>query len=239
MKISQTKHDAPLLFARMKHDAFDHASCRATLGPLFAQIALLRGYDIRQSTCLKLIPSCPAGCVIGLDNSGLSAPDYFCPQSSERSWRPLTLDASRWKVLLSTEADTQQINKYMKKHRIVYLKCPCFLFRHPYLDIQSQAMFNLHRATVLPLKCGSEDDQHFQSPPGHSRRPVKWCRYLNIPFQHSGKVYKSILNYVMTLSTTGSPTKRQNHPPRTLTCSFKRILYPLFGMHYLIFINDI
>ena len=53
MKISQTKHDAPLLFARMKHDAFDHASCRATLGPLFAQIAWLRGYDIRQSTCLK------------------------------------------------------------------------------------------------------------------------------------------------------------------------------------------
>ena len=62
-----------------KHDAFDSARCRATLGPLFAQVALLRGYDLRQSTHLKLIPSCPAGRVIGLSNSGLSAPDYFCP----------------------------------------------------------------------------------------------------------------------------------------------------------------
>ena len=39
----------------------------------------MRGYDLRQSTCLKLIPSCSAGRVIGLGNSGLSAPDYFCP----------------------------------------------------------------------------------------------------------------------------------------------------------------
>ena len=57
------------------HDAFDRASCRATLGPLFAQVAWPRGYDLRQSTRLKLIPSCPAGRVIGLGNSGLSAPD--------------------------------------------------------------------------------------------------------------------------------------------------------------------
>ena len=35
-------------------------------GPLFAQVAWLRGYDLRQSTRLKLIPSCPAGRVIGL-----------------------------------------------------------------------------------------------------------------------------------------------------------------------------
>ena len=39
--------------------------------------------------------------------------------------------------LLSTKADTQQINKYMKKHNIVNLKCPCFLFRYPNLDIPS------------------------------------------------------------------------------------------------------
>ena len=58
-----------------RHDAFDRASCRATLGPLFAQVAWPRGYDLRQSTRLKLIPSCPAGRVIGLGNSGLSAPD--------------------------------------------------------------------------------------------------------------------------------------------------------------------
>ena len=45
------------------------------LGPLFAQVAWPRGYDLRQSTRLKLIPSCPAGRVIGLGNSGLSAPD--------------------------------------------------------------------------------------------------------------------------------------------------------------------
>ena len=61
------------------HPAFDNASCRSTLGPLFAQVAWLWGYDLRQSTCLKLIPSCPAGHVIGLGNSGLSAPYYFCP----------------------------------------------------------------------------------------------------------------------------------------------------------------
>ena len=61
------------------HDTFDRATCRATLGLLFAQVAWLRGYDVRQSTRLKLIPSCPAGRVIGLGNSGLSAPDYFCP----------------------------------------------------------------------------------------------------------------------------------------------------------------
>ena len=60
-------------------DAFDRATCRATLGPLFAQIAWLRGYGLRQSTRLKLIPSCPAGRVIGLGNSRLSAPVYSCP----------------------------------------------------------------------------------------------------------------------------------------------------------------
>ena len=61
------------------HNAFDRASCRATMGPLFEQVAWLGGYDLRQSTHLKLIPSCPASRVIGLGNSGLSAPDYFCP----------------------------------------------------------------------------------------------------------------------------------------------------------------
>ena len=63
----------------IQQDAFDRASCRAMLGPLFAQVAWLWGHDLGQSTCLKLIPSCPAGRVIGLGNSGLSAPDYFCP----------------------------------------------------------------------------------------------------------------------------------------------------------------
>ena len=60
-------------------DAFQCASFRSPLWRLFAQVAWLRGYDLRQSTRLKLIPSCPAGRVIGLGNSGLLAPDYFCP----------------------------------------------------------------------------------------------------------------------------------------------------------------
>ena len=59
----------------------------------------------------------------------------------------------------------------MNKHSIVNLKCPCFLFRYPNLDIPSQTLINVHRASALPLRCGSEDDQSLQSPPGHSRRP--------------------------------------------------------------------
>ena len=39
----------------------------------------------------------------------------------------------------------------MNKHIIVNLKCPCFLFRYPNLDIPSQALFNLHRASAFPL----------------------------------------------------------------------------------------
>ena len=57
------------------HDALESASSRARLGRLFAQAAWPKGYDLRQSTRLKLIPSCSAGRVIGLRNSGLSAPD--------------------------------------------------------------------------------------------------------------------------------------------------------------------
>ena len=53
------------------------ASCQ--LGLLFAQVAWLRVYDLRQSTHLKLISFSPAGRVIALGNSGLSAPDYICP----------------------------------------------------------------------------------------------------------------------------------------------------------------
>ena len=75
----------------------------------------------------------------------------------------------------------------MNKHSIVNLKCPCFLFRYPNLDIPSQALFNLHRASALPLRCGSEDDQHFQSPPGHSRRPVRRRRYCMVLVWHSVK----------------------------------------------------
>ena len=73
----------------------------------------------------------------------------------------------------------------MNKHSIVNLKCPCFLFRYPNLDKPSQALFNLHRASALPLWCGSEDDQNFQSPPGHSRQPVRRRRYCIIPVWHS------------------------------------------------------
>ena len=85
------------------HNAFDCASCWATLGPLFAQVAWLRGSDLRQSIRLKLIPSCPAGCVIGIGNSGLLAPDYFCPAIIGEK-----LDGSGWNVLylLSTKAHT-------------------------------------------------------------------------------------------------------------------------------------
>ena len=84
----------------------------------------------------------------------------------------------------------------MKKHSIVNLKCPCFLFRYPNLYIPSQALFNLQRASALPLKCGSEDDQNFQSSSGHSRRPVTWCRYLVIPVKHGegfiGCLFKAV-----------------------------------------------
>ena len=61
-------------------------------------------------------------------------------------------------ALMSTKAHTYKINKYMNKHSIINLKCPCFLFRYPNLDIPSQALFNLHRASALPLRCGSEDN---------------------------------------------------------------------------------
>ena len=74
----------------------------------------------------------------------------------------------------------------MNQHSIAKLKCPCFLFRYPNLDIPSQALFNLHRASALPLKCRSEDNQNFQSPPGHSKRPVTLRRYDMLPVQHSG-----------------------------------------------------
>jgi hypothetical protein len=68
----------------------------------------------------------------------------------------------------------------MNSHSIVNLKCPCFLFRYPKLDIPSQALFNLHRASALPLGCGSEDDQNFQNPTGHSRLPVTRRRYTMV-----------------------------------------------------------
>ena len=156
------------------------------LGPLFAQVAWLRGYDPRQLTRLKLIPSCLAGHVIGLGNSGLSAPDYFCPaiiretlEASDARWRWMECSIS-YKFCQLRLIHIRSINKW-QKHSIVNLKCPCFLFRYPNLDITSQALFNLHRASTLPLKCVSKDDQNFQSPPGQSRRPVTWCRYLIIP----------------------------------------------------------
>ena len=69
----------------------------------------------------------------------------------------------------------------MNKHSIVNLNCPCFLFRYPNLDIPSQALFNLHRPSALPLWCGSEDDQNFQSPPGHSRPPGRRRWYCMVP----------------------------------------------------------
>ena len=62
-----------------EHNAFECASFRAPLGRLFAQVAWPGGYALRQSTRLKITPSCPAGHVIGLGTFRLSAPDYFCP----------------------------------------------------------------------------------------------------------------------------------------------------------------
>ena len=83
----------------------------------------------------------------------------------------------------------------MNKHSIVNLKCPCFLFRYPKLDIPSQALFNLHRASALPLRCSSEDDQNFQSPPGHLRLPVRRRQYffLLLKFCHSLYYIKIII----------------------------------------------
>ena len=80
----------------------------------------------------------------------------------------------------------------MNKHSIVNLKCPCFLFRYPNFDIPSQALFNLHRASALPLGCGIEDDQNFQSPPGHSRRPVRRRRYCMVLVCHSALCEKPL-----------------------------------------------
>ena len=136
--------------------------------------------------CLKLIPSCPAGRVIGLGNSGLSAPDYFGPaiigeklEATDARWRWMECSISFIFCQLRLK-HSRSINIW-KKHSIVNLKFPCFLFRYPNLDIPSQALFNLHKASALPLKCGSEDNQNFQSPTGHSRQLVTWCRYLIIP----------------------------------------------------------
>ena len=76
------------------HDAFECASSRAPLGWLFAQVAWPRSYGLRQSNCLKIIPYCPAGHVIDLGTSGLSAPDYFCSviigeklEATDARWR--------------------------------------------------------------------------------------------------------------------------------------------------------
>ena len=84
----------------------------------------------------------------------------------------------------------------MNRHNIVNLKCPCFLFRYPNLDMPSQALFNHHRASALPLRCGSEDDKNFQNPTGHSRQPVKRRRYCMVSVWHS----------VEGLQSTGLPS---------------------------------
>ena len=68
----------------------------------------------------------------------------------------------------------------MNRHSIVNLKCPCFLFGYENFDIPSQALFNLRRARALPLGCGIEDDQNFQSTPGRSSRPVRRRRYCMV-----------------------------------------------------------
>ena len=83
------------------------------------------------------------------------------------------------------DKSSHMINKYMNNHSIVNLKCPCFLFRYPNLDIPSQALFSFYRARALPLRCGSEDDQNFQSPLGHSRQPVRRRQYCMVPVCHS------------------------------------------------------
>ena len=92
----------------------------------------------------------------------------------------------------------------MNNHSIVNLKCPCFLFRYSNLDIPSQALFNLHRTSALPLWCGSEEDQNFQSPLGHSRRPVRWRRYCIVLVCHSEDWY-CILTYSSGLWWYGFP----------------------------------
>ena len=51
----------------------------------------------------------------------------------------------------------------MKKHSIVNLKCPCFLFRYPNLDMPSQALFNLHRASGLHLNVVVKTNKIFKA----------------------------------------------------------------------------
>ena len=131
--------------------------------------------------CLQLIPS-------GQGNQprrssrhqmALPLPAIFGEklEATDARWRWMECSIS---YLMSSKAHTQQINKYMNKHNIVNLKCPCFLVRYPNLDIPSQALFNHHRASALPLRCGSEDDKNFQNPTGHSRRPFRRRRYCII-----------------------------------------------------------
>ena len=98
-------------------------------------------------------------------SAGTSWP-RLAPTSSERSWRPLTLDGAGWNVLYPISCQLRLIHSRSIDHSIVNLKCPCFLFRYPNFDIPSQALFNLHRASALPLGCGIADDQKFQK---HSR----------------------------------------------------------------------
>ena len=54
--------------------------------------------------------------------------------------------------------------------------------------VPSQALFYLHRASALPLRCGIEDDPNFQSPPGHSRRPVRRRQYTMVLVCQGGSV---------------------------------------------------
>ena len=91
----------------------------------------------------------------------------------------------------------------MNKSSIVNLKCLCFLFRYPNLDKPSQALFNLHMGSALPLRCGSEDDQNFQSPPGHSRRPVRRHRYCMVIVWHSVALFRAALSDVQFLPYSG------------------------------------
>ena len=92
----------------------------------------------------------------------------------------------------------------MNKHSIVNLKCPCFLFRSPNLDIPRQALFNLHKASALPLRCGSEDNQDFQNPPAtrgglSDGAGTVWSQFGTVCYEH---LDKSTLQTFRIQSTT-------------------------------------
>ena len=86
--------------------------------------------------------------------------------------------------------------------RLIHSRSINIWTRYPHLDIPSKTLFNIHRASALPLRCGGEDDQNFQSPSGHLRRPVRRRRYCMIPVWHSDEQCDIVTMKILKLQNT-------------------------------------